>query len=143
MIAPGAIQVIPQIDPSRGVEPGAGLVEKQHARTREHPLGQLNAAPHAAAEATDAIVGAIGHVYRRKHPVQTRFELAASQTIQVPVMPQVFRGGEFLVETWRLEYHANVPADLLALCDDVHSQDSYLSLDQLNEGNQDGKERRF
>ena len=60
-------QIVPQVAAGAGIEPRAGLVEQQQARTVQHALGQLDAAPQSAGERLDPIAGPIGQPEPGEH----------------------------------------------------------------------------
>src|SRR5947209_4475970 len=61
----------------------------------------------------------------------------------MPVMPQVFLGGELLIQAWRLKYHADLPANLIALPQQIQPEDFDCSFAGRDERGEDSKQGRF
>src|SRR5437879_9403920 len=96
-------EVLPNVDARAGVEAGAGLVEQEDARAMEQALGELDAPAHAAAEGGDVLARALREADAGEHFVDAFFEIGATEAVQVALMPEIFGGGELLVEAGRLE----------------------------------------
>ena len=106
-------EVTPQVDAGAGVEAGAGLVQQQHARAVEQPLGDLR--PGGACPPLNVPTRSRGAIGRGSTApaqlVDAPLQVRAAQAVEVALVGQVFLGGELLVEAGGLEDDADVPAD--------------------------------
>ena len=104
-----------------GVEADGRLVEEQHARRVHEAAGDLQAPLHAAGERQHRLVAPVGQVDHLEHLVHPGRDGAAVDAVQLGVQAEVLRRGELAVERRVLEHEADVPADVVALADDVEA----------------------
>src|SRR5579862_3839854 len=87
-------EIVPQINSSPGIDPGAGFIQEQEPGAIEHTFGQLDAASHSAAEAMDQFFGSIGQADASEHLIDPLIQIRATDAVKVAVMTKVLLGRE-------------------------------------------------
>ena len=104
-----------------GVEADGRLVEEQHARRVHQAAGDLQAPSHAAGVRLHRRVTAVPEVDHLEHLAHPRRDDLGVDAVELGVQAEVLLGGEVAVERRVLEHEADVPADGVALADDVEA----------------------
>src|SRR5665213_1408050 len=133
-------QVAPHVDAGCRIEAGAGFVEQQDARAMEQSLGDLDAPAHAAAETLDALGGAVAQADRRQRLLDAPAQIRAAQAVEMSLADEIFLGGQLLVEAWRLEYDADLPADFIARFCRVQAEQAHMAGGDGDERREDAEE---
>src|SRR5262249_31438057 len=135
------LKVLPQIPARTRIKTGCRLIEQQHAGVMNQPLGQLCAALHSTGKSFDFLVGAVCQSDTLKHLADTFLQGRAMQTIKMPLMPEIFRGGQFDVYALRLKYHSNAAAHLIGLTCSVKASNESASCCGKHESGKNAEER--
>src|SRR6266853_5922124 len=103
-------------------------------------LGEFDAALHASGKSFYAIGGAIEQSHAGKDLGDTTLKIGAAQSVEVPLMPQIFVGSKLRVNTLRLKDDADVAAQGSGLAHGVKANDGSRAGCGHHEGRQNAKE---
>ncbi len=113
------LQQIAQFTPHARIKPRARLVQQEQLRPMQQALGNLDTPAQPARERLDEVARAISQPETPEHFVDAPMQCCAAQIVQVTLMTEIFRDGQFLVETRRLKYNTESSTDFQAVNDDV------------------------
>src|SRR5271155_4879612 len=108
-------QEAPEIDPRRGIEPGARLIEEENLRPMQKSLGNLDAPGHPAGKSVHALVPPVQEVHALEQLLNAARAFLSMQPVQPSLLAKVFLRRQLLIKARRLEDDADVPADRVLL----------------------------
>ena len=95
---------------------------RNSTRWRVHEAARdLQAPSHAAGVGLDRLVTPVPEVDHLEHLAHPRWDDPGVDAVELGVQAEVLLGGEVAVERRVLEHEADVPADVVALIDDVEA----------------------
>ena len=85
-------------------------------------------------------MGAVRQTHPAQHLVDACLERGPAQTIQVPLMPQVFRGRQLHINTLRLKNHTDVTANGIRISSDINVQNGRPATKRNHQCGENSKE---
>lgn len=136
-----SFEVTPHFLPRAGIEAGARFIEEQDAGVVEESLGDFDSALQTTREGLHDLPGPIGNAKTSEGDGNARFQIRSAQTVEVSLMPEVFKDGQFAVEAGRLKGNAEETADGIRFGGDVaiaNPDRAALDRDQCRKESEEG-----
>src|SRR5262249_24571083 len=119
------------------------LVHKENFRVMQKRLGDFDAPFEASLKRVDDVAAPVCKAHAIENGVDTAGEIGARESEQIALAAEVFLDFEFLVETLRLEDHADSAADFTGLIYHAQTADASPAGGRSHHGGEDAEQGRL
>ena len=137
------LQVLPKIAPGAGIQSCRRFVEQQHSGMMQQSLRQLDATLHPSRKRSYLFLCAIGEPHSRQDLLDPPPQCAAPQSVQVPLMPEIFVRCQLQVNALSLEYNPDLSPQTRRILRRIESHHDRVAGRRNHQGRKYSEESRF